>query len=577
MPTVNEKPRPAPVSYAADTLGLGRLAPWPALALLVVYALAFGTLARALGPVTYVASFVPPILAAWLSGQRAGITVALLATVENHVLTLIFHASGTAPGLPMIAESLVGGLANVAVAGVAGRLRDLGRAFEAEVTLRREMEKRASTLYNTDPLTGVATRQALLDVVADRVALAQASQRGFAVLAVDLAGFARVNTALGPAVGDEVLRFVARSLASGARAGDAVGRLGADRFALLCPGAADAIDVGYLAGRVRTALDVPLATSAGEVSLSCRVGAAIHDGGATTAGEILQDAEVALQASKSRADAGVQLFDSSMRRDVAWSLRLENDLRLALGRRELSLAFQPQFDAVAGVPVGVEALLRWNHPERGTVSPADFIPLAEQNGTIIEIGEWVVLTACQQAKPWLRQWPGLSIAVNVSPRQLRDPAFAARMLAIIAKAEVPVWNLEFEITEAMTVRHETAARANLDALRTAGAKVTIDDFGVGYSSLSYLHDLPVDGIKIDRSFVARLHDDPGADAVVRAVQAICARLNLAILAEGIETPAQRDALLGRGIRRMQGYLFARPAPVTGLGALELRQLPNSAA
>lgn len=577
MPLPDEQAGPVQVKRGTVARRFSELFPPSPLLLLLAYALTFAPLARALGPVAYVGSFVPPILAAWLSGQKAGITVALLAAIANHLLSMIFHASGTAPGLPTIVESLVGGLANVAVAGVAGRLRDLGRAFEAEVKLRREMEQRATALYSTDPLTGVATRQALLDVVANHVALAQASQRGFAVLAVDLAGFARVNTALGPAVGDEVLRFVARSLATGARAGDTVGRLGADRFALVCPGAVDAIDVGYLATRVRTALDVPLATSAGEVSLSCRVGAAIHDGGPTTAGEVLQDAEVALQASKSRADAGVQLFDSSMRRDVAWSLRLENDLRLALGRRELSLAFQPQFDAVDGVPVGVEALLRWNHPDRGAVSPADFIPLAEQNGTIIEIGEWVLLTACQQAKPWLRQWPGLSIAVNVSPRQLRDPAFAARMLAIIAKAEVPVWNVEFEITEAMTVRHETAARANLDALRTAGAKVTIDDFGMGYSSLSYLHDLPVDGIKIDRSFVARLHDDPGADAVVSAVQAICGRLNLAVLAEGIETPRQRDALLARGIRRMQGYLFARPAPVKGLGALELRPLPSSAA
>jgi diguanylate cyclase (GGDEF)-like protein/PAS domain S-box-containing protein len=414
-----------------------------------------------------------------------------------------------------------------------------------------------------DGLTGLANRSLFRDRLEQALARSTRAGGTIAVLVLDLDGFKQVNDSLGHDAGDQLLRTVAERLNETVRATDTVARFGGDEFAVLLDGADEALAVS-LARRALARLAEPAAVAGRELPVAASIGIAVYagEGGGD---DLVRDADVAMYAAKDAGRGRHEVFRSEMARDPDELLGLDNDLRTALARNELSVHYQPEISLSDGEVIGVEALVRWTSPTRGAVGPDVFIPVAEASGLIAAVGDLVLREACRQAAEWLRDGvvgPGFVVCVNVSGKQLTMGGLPDAVECALASADLPARNLGLEVTETAIVVGGAAdrARAELQQLHDAGIRIAIDDFGTGFSSLAQLHHFPVDMIKVDRSFVQGVERDAKDTAITANVVALAHALGLIAVAEGIETEGQLAHMRAVGCDVGQGYLFSRPVP-----------------
>ncbi len=431
-----------------------------------------------------------------------------------------------------------------------------------EITAKRAAEASAIEQAMCDPLTGLPNRQLFQERLAG--VLSDADHRGqaesaSALMLLDLDRFKSVNDTLGHPVGDGLLRLVSKRLRSVVRTNDLISRLGGDEFALLVARPPENEQVTMLARRIVDVLGRPYLVDGYLVNVGVSVGIALAPQDGCEYKQLLRNADLALYHAKSSGRGTFSFFEAGMDARALARRALEIDLRKALALREFELHYQPQIDLERDAVVGFEALLRWRHPERGLIPPADFIPISEEIGLIVPLGEWVMREACLEAT----RWPSdVSVAVNVSPHQFED---TTRLVACVAKAlaasGLPGDRLEIEITESVLLRNEKAVLQALHQLRAMHVRVAMDDFGTGYSSLSQLHSFPFDKIKIDGSFVEDRQDVSGQNAIIRAITALGVSLGMSTIAEGVETIEQLARIRAEGCTSVQGYLFSRPVPV----------------
>jgi diguanylate cyclase (GGDEF)-like protein/PAS domain S-box-containing protein len=444
-----------------------------------------------------------------------------------------------------------------------------------DITARRALEAELTRQAFEDSLTGLANRARLRAGVEGALARAEPGQQP-AVLLVDLDNFKHVNDSLGHAAGDRLLAEVAGRLLNATRGSDTVARLGGDEFAVLLGGVRGDDEATLVAGRVVAALRTPFPLQGHEIRLGASVGIAVAAAG-DAPDDLLRNADLALYRAKAQGKGGHALFAPEMHAAAVERLELESELRRAVDEQQLVLHYQPVVDLASRGAVGVEALVRWRHPERGMVSPAAFVPLAEATGLIVPLGRWVLAEACRAAAAWnAERAPGaapLSVAVNVSGRQLQDPGLLEDVTAALDASALPAACLVVEVTESMLLDNLEAACGRLEALRALGVRVSLDDFGTGYSSLAYLQRLPVDVLKIDRAFTSQVAAGGRSAAFARAVLTFAGALGLRTVAEGVETEAQHDELRALGCDLGQGFLYARPLEPAALTAF-LREHPG---
>jgi diguanylate cyclase (GGDEF)-like protein len=395
---------------------------------------------------------------------------------------------------------------------------------------------------------------------------------GPALMMIDLDRFKAVNDTLGHPIGDAVLRVVAKRLQSVVRPTDLLARLGGDEFVLMALPTPERSDLGPLAARIVDTLGRPYLIDGHLINIGASVGVAVAPADGTEHAELLRSADLALYHAK-QSGRGTHVFFAPPMDSRARARRaLEIDLRKALALGEFELYYQPQVDLDTHSVVGFEALLRWRHPERGLVSPVEFVPLAEEIGLIVPLGEWVMREACREAMGWPN---AVSVAVNVSSHQFSDSARLVDLVArSLAASGLPGSRLEIEITESVLLRDDQAVLETLHRLRGMGVRIAMDDFGTGYSSLSQLHSFPFDKIKIDRSFVKDRGDVASQNAIIRAITALGLSLGISTIAEGVETSDQLRRIRAEGCTSVQGYLFSRPVPANQIQSLLADFAPN---
>jgi diguanylate cyclase (GGDEF)-like protein len=418
-------------------------------------------------------------------------------------------------------------------------------------------------LGSKDMLTGLYNRPAFLARLQEALADAERSQASVAVLCLAHDRFKNVNDTLGHPIGDMLLSKVADRLRSAARKGDIIGRLGGDEFAILQRGADQPLAAQALAARFVDLVGRTYVLSGHSIHIGASVGIALSAADAD-ADVLMKRADLAMYRAKASGRGQFSFFEPEMDAQMQRRRALELDLRRALALKQFELAFQPQFSVDGQALVGFEALLRWQSPTRGFVSPADFIPLAEEIGLMIPIGEWVLRTACKQAASWEQP---LTIAVNLSALQFQSNKLVETVASALAHAQLPAERLELEITESALLDDTDVVLQALRAIKALGVRISMDDFGTGYSSLSYLQKFPFHKIKIDQSFVRRMEQDAESKAIVRAIAALGASLGMTTTAEGVETAEQLDLVRAEGCTHVQGYLTGRPMPSAQAAAL----------
>ncbi|MEH2490497.1 PAS-domain containing protein [Bradyrhizobium sp. AZCC 2230] len=424
-----------------------------------------------------------------------------------------------------------------------------------DVTERHKAQARVAHMARHDSLTDLPNRTLFREKMGEGLNQVAIAGGAMAVLCFDLDNFKTVNDRLGHAAGDRLLRWVAARLKENVGEHDTVARLGGDEFAVLQRGPQPQ-SAERLARRLVEIIGHPPPLESQSIHVGASVGIAIAPDHGLDADELMKCADLALYQAKAKGRGAYQLFEPEMEEEARSRHALEHDLRSALGANEFHLVFQPQVRLDTTELTGFEALLRWKHPSRGLVSPAEFIPIAEENGLIVPIGEWVLRTACATAA----SWPDVTVAVNLSPVQFRSRGLVAMVTSALAEAGLPPQRLELEVTETALLDDSEATIGILHQLRALGVRVSLDDFGVGYSSLSYLRKFPFDRIKIDRSFVGTLGESPESVAIVRTIASLGSVLGVETTAEGVETIEQLDFVRECGCTAVQGYYFGRPCP-----------------
>jgi diguanylate cyclase (GGDEF)-like protein len=449
-----------------------------------------------------------------------------------------------------------------------------------DVTAQRRDEEKIHRLAYFDPLTGMPNRQHFLDRLGRQLRRAQLDGEKVGLLFLDLDRFKNVNDSLGHNAGDQLLQQVADRMTQTLRAGDiasrahrgeispSLARLGGDEFTVVVAGLKDITGAARVAERIQATCAKPFNIDGHEITASFSIGIAMYpDDGLDTA-TLLKHGDTAMYHAKNEGRNGWRAYSTSMTMRARKRLNLEADLRKALVSGEFHLDYQPLVLATTRAICGAEALIRWNHPERGMIRPNEFIPVAEEAGLIVPIGAWVLQRACAQAKQWREgDVDGLTMAINVSAKQLRVEGFALAALKLLSDNGLDPSTLDVELTESILIGSDAVVARELSILHDAGVRLSIDDFGTGYSSMSYLKRFKIDCLKIDRSFIAGLPDSTNDAAIATAIISMAHSLGLEVIAEGVETRGQSDFLRAAGCEKLQGYLFGRPGPPEALAAM----------
>jgi diguanylate cyclase (GGDEF)-like protein/PAS domain S-box-containing protein len=464
---------------------------------------------------------------------------------------------------------------------LAGAVHDITQRMQAEDQIRR--------LAYYDTLTGLPNRLLFTDQLEKALTYARRRGEQIAIMFVDLDHFKRVNDTLGHGAGDELLRIISTRLSNsirlldavsrrsdGEQSGNSIARLGGDEFIVMLSDVHRVADAAGVARRLVSALNEPVTIMGTELYVSGSVGVSMYPHDGIDIDTLLMNADTAMYRAKKAGRGCVQFYDSSMNARAMDRLVMESMLRRALERREFVLHYQPRIELSTGLIVGAEALIRWNQPERGAISPEEFIPLAEENGLVIQIGEWAVEQACRQSAQWRAQGlnPG-SVAVNLAANHLRERNLPDLVARTLKAHSLPASSLEIEVTESVLMTDAELCIENARRLSDLGVGLLIDDFGTGYSSLSYLKKLPITALKIDKSFVRDLATDPDDAAIIDAIIAMAHTLKLKVVAEGVETEAQRAFLKSSGCDEFQGYLFSRPVEAAEFARLIAKQSASS--
>ena len=416
-----------------------------------------------------------------------------------------------------------------------------------------------------DPLTSLPNRVLLYDRLEHAIALARRRSSRLAVLFVDVDRFKQINDSLGHAIGDELLCSTAKRLCGCVRLSDTVSRFAGDEFVLVLDDLASIDDAAMIADKILIAMNAPHAIEGHDLHVTVSMGVSVYPDDGDDAETIIRNADMAMYHTKEAGRNSYEFFSTQMNVRVVEQQSVERDLRRALERGEFELHFEPKVDLASGAISGVEALVRWRHPERGLLMPAQFIGVAENAGLIVPIGRWILREACREATEWIGAGSEpMTLAVNISPVELRSKGFVASVRAALDETGLPPALLELELTETALIQDAKTADTVLRAIKSMGIGIALDDFGTGYSSLSSLKRFPVDTLKIDRSFVHEMTTNPGDAAIVRAVIAIAKTLHRNVVAEGVETLDQRRMLCAEGCPQGQGFLFGRAAPAVHL-------------
>ncbi|WP_332877559.1 bifunctional diguanylate cyclase/phosphodiesterase [Massilia sp. S19_KUP03_FR1] len=446
-----------------------------------------------------------------------------------------------------------------------------------DITERKMTEQRIFHMAHHDELTGLPNRLLVRQCLERAILGAAPKHTGVALAFIDLDGFKLVNDGLGHNAGDELLKIVGARMQACMRRKDTLGRFGGDEFVIVMPVASDdALALAPLLDKIRRAVNEPVLLNGQSVQVSCSMGVVMYPRDGLDASTLLMNADAAMYRAKELGHNNFQFYAREMNASVEQKLVLLDGLRTALdtalglarGPSQLSLVYQPKIDLRSGRMFGVEALLRWDHPEFGAISPLRFIPLAEESGMIVALGDWVVRTACRQNQAWRDAGlDPITISVNVSPRQFEEPALVERIAAALAHSALAPQGLELEVTESLIMRDLVQSVDKMRALKAMGMSLSIDDFGTGYSSLSALKSFPISTLKIDKSFIRDVVDSADDQAITMAVISLAHKLNLRVIAEGVETEQQRTFLRSHDCDEMQGYLFSPPVPAARIASL----------
>jgi diguanylate cyclase (GGDEF)-like protein/PAS domain S-box-containing protein len=443
-------------------------------------------------------------------------------------------------------------------------IRDVTEQRRAEME-RARYEEQIVHLAHHDALTELPNR-ALFCKKLDQALTRVTGGERLAVLYLDLDRFKHVNDTLGHPIGDQLLKTVADRLCGCAREGNSVARLGGDEFAVIQTSLGEPSDAAALARRICEAVKAPYLIEGHQVVVDVSIGIALAPDDATDRDELLKNADVALYGAKAAGRDTYCFFEAGMKESVKARHDLERDLQTALAKGEFELLYQPIVNLRANAISAFEALLRWHHPVRGVISPSEFIPIAEESGLINSLGDWVLRTACAEAATWP---DNIKIVVNLSPAQLRSNNLVPAVISTLAASGLPARRLDFEITESVLMQKTASTLDTLHQLRELGVRIAMDDFGMGYSSLSYLLSFPFDKIKIDYSFIKGLPDAANSVAIVRAVASLASSLNMTTVAEGVETEQQLEMVIALGCTEMQGHVFSPPRPAAEISRLFL--------
>jgi diguanylate cyclase (GGDEF)-like protein len=432
-----------------------------------------------------------------------------------------------------------------------------------DITEQRRADEKIAHLAHYDALTDLPNRTLFRARIERELEKAGECEQ-FALLYIDIDEFKGINDSLGHHVGDELLKTVANRIRGCLKTTDLIARLGGDEFAVIQTAVESPADVVEFVMRIHEAIRQPYQCLGHQLSTDASIGIALAPQDSTELDQLIKNADLAMYAAKAEGRRTHRFFEPAMHASAKARLEMELDLRETMANSGFEIHYQPVVNLQRNEVSGCEALLRWHHPVRGMVSPAEFIPVAEDTGLINELGDWVLNTACAEAASWPDQ---IGLAVNVSPVQFNRATLALKITSALAASGLPPSRLELEITEAVLIRDDEAALAILHQLRAIGVRIALDDFGTGYSSLSYLKRFPFDKIKIDRSFISDIAEADGSSAIVQAVVNIAAERNITTTAEGVETEQQKQMLRALGCTEMQGYLFSAAKP-----AAEMRKL-----
>lgn len=517
-----------------------------------------------------------------------GSCVAVAAALEDGQRGQLIVMRHDADGFSHVETDLLRGMARVLALTLKmlrglEHERALRKRSEQEIGERRRAEQQLARQAIHDALTGLPNRTLLRDRVGHALQRSQRDSSTVAVLFLDLDNFKAVNESLGHPMGDELLVQVAGRLGDTLRQGDTKARLGTetlscwggDEFVVLCEDLDTELDAIRMTERITVALAPPFTLEGNELHITASIGIAVTKAGQSTRDALIRDADAAMHRAKERGEGRYELFDQELRTRALDRLHTERELGMAIERDELRLFYQPIVSVADGHIAGVEALIRWQHPQRGLLSPAQFIPLAEDSGLIIALGTWVLEQACHQNARWEQthpEWPPLRIAVNLSARQLTEelPTIIAGALR---RTGADPSRLTLELTETLLIETSHSATDILATLRAMGVQICLDDFGTGYSSLSYLQHFPLDVLKLDRSFISGLGTTPSAAKIVAATIDMARALGMSVVAEGVETAQQLQCLRDLACQFAQGYHLARPQPPEAIAAL-LDQRPE---